>query len=66
VNGTLRPAPGPAIGERLRELRDFVGKSHDSGSQMKMPPRASEKKTQRLPALGKRVWRVELRTWKNR
>src|SRR5438067_10221958 len=44
MNDALRPPPGPAIGERLRELRDFVGKPHDSGSQMKMPPRVSQKK----------------------
>ena len=29
MNDALRSAPGPAIGERLRELRDFVGKLHD-------------------------------------
>lgn len=52
VNRTLRPAPGPAIGERLRELRDFVGKPHDSGSQMKMPPRASVKGRSGRPLWG--------------
>ena|ERR1700731_1241784 len=54
VYGTLRPAPGPAIGERLRELRDFVGKPHDSGSQMKMPPRASAKERSGRPLWGNR------------
>src|SRR5205807_759827 len=29
MNDALRPTPSPAIGERLRELRDFVGKLHD-------------------------------------
>ena len=53
MNDALRPAPGPAIGERLRELRDFVGKPHDSNSQMKMPPRVSQKRTRQSPALGK-------------
>jgi hypothetical protein len=54
MNGTLRPTPSPAIGERLRELRDFVGKPHDSGSQMKMPPRASVKGRSGRPLWGNR------------
>ena len=43
---TLEPERLPASGSctELRELRDFVGKPHDSGSQMKMPPPVSQKK----------------------
>src|ERR1700674_1141880 len=54
MNGTLGPAPGPAIGQRLRELRDFVGKPHVSGSQMKMPQRASAKGRSGRPLRGNR------------